>query len=115
MSKYGKYDNTGFKDRYGEPCPRTWDADRQCWSDDWKQFIYEQENKAMNQRYDELDYRVADKNPDPKTLMDIVRVGEADPFLATNAIGEIYEQCVQSDKYHTLFAMDGYNSWLQPS
>ncbi len=36
-------------------------------------------------------YRLADKCPDPKTLMDIVETGKQDPMLATNAIAEIFE------------------------
>jgi len=48
MSKYGKIDITGTKDINGEPCPRTWDEDRQCWSDDWKQYIYDTELKLIN-------------------------------------------------------------------
>ena len=36
-------------------------------------------------------YTVAEKCPDPKTLMDIVKVGQADNLLATNAIAEILE------------------------
>lgn len=112
MSKYGQIDITGAKDINGEPCPRTWDEDRQCWSDDWKQYIYDTELKLINQRFDELDYRVSDKNPDPKTIMDIIKVAEEDPMLATCAIGEILEQIIHTDKYHTLFCMDAYNSWL---
>jgi hypothetical protein len=47
--------------------------------------------KALDQRYKELEYRVSDKCPDPKTLMDIINTGVADPMLATNAIAEILE------------------------
>jgi hypothetical protein len=36
MSIYGQFDITGSKDSDGEPCPRTWDPIRQCYSDDWK-------------------------------------------------------------------------------
>ena len=41
MSLYGQYDLTGAKDSDGEPCPRTWDPLRQCWSDDWKSYLYD--------------------------------------------------------------------------
>jgi hypothetical protein len=36
-------------------------------------------------------YRVSDRCPDPKKLMDIVEVGKKDPLLATNAIAEILD------------------------
>lgn len=112
MSRYGQYDITGNKDADGEPCPNVYDPLRQCWSDDWKGFMYETEVKALDQRYKELQYRVSDKCPDPKTLMDIIEVGVSDPMLATNAIAEVLEQLYHQDKHHVLFAMDGYNTWL---
>lgn len=45
MSHYGKYDLTGHKPMDGDACPRTYDPIRQCWSDDWKMFLYEAEIK----------------------------------------------------------------------
>ena len=115
MSRYGQYDISGVKDADGDPFPRTWDPLRQCWSDDWKSFIYESEWKELDQRYKSMRYRVADKCPDPKTLMDIVETAKKDPLLATNAIAEILEQLKYQDKYHVLTTLDGFNSWLQPS
>jgi hypothetical protein len=47
MSLYGKCDFTGTRDGDPEPCPRVWDPRRQAWSDDWKQFLYEIEVKAI--------------------------------------------------------------------
>tara|TARA_B110001450_G_C17381051_1_gene383736 strand:+ start:131 stop:418 length:288 start_codon:yes stop_codon:yes gene_type:complete len=91
MSVYGNYDLTGQKDQDGDPCPRTWDAIRQCWSDDWKGYLYDQELKENDQRYKEFRYRVSDKCPDPKKIMDIIDVGTADPMLATNAVAEVLE------------------------
>jgi hypothetical protein len=75
MSVYGNYDLTGQKDQDGDPCPRTWDALRQCWSDDWKGYLYDQELKELDQRYKEFRYRVSDKCPDPKKIMDIIDAG----------------------------------------
>jgi len=92
MSLYGQYDLTGAKDSDGEPCPRTWDPLRQCWSDDWKGYLYDQEMKMLDQRYKELKYRLSEKCPEPKTLMDIIEAGQLDPNLATNAIAELLEQ-----------------------
>ena len=54
MSRYGQYDITGNKDADGEPCPRVYDPLRQCWSDDWKGFMFDSEVKAYEQRYKEL-------------------------------------------------------------
>lgn len=54
LSRFGQYDITGIKDADGDPFPRTWDEERQCWSDDWKDFLYEQEKKELKVRYEEL-------------------------------------------------------------
>ena len=48
LDHYGKYDLTGHKVEDGEACPRTYDPIRQCWSDDWKSFMYESEIKAYD-------------------------------------------------------------------
>jgi hypothetical protein len=115
MSRYGQYSMTGIRDSDGEACPRTWDPLRQCWSDDWKAFIYETEFKALDVRYKEMQYRISDKCRDPKKIMDIVEAGKKDPMLATNAIAEILEQLYHQDKFQVLCTLDGYNTWLQPS
>jgi hypothetical protein len=91
MSRFGKFDITGVRDGDAEPCPRVWDPIRQCWSDDWKNFLYDQEIKSYEQRYKDLSYRLSDKCQDPKKIMDIVQAGIADPNLATNAIAEILD------------------------
>jgi hypothetical protein len=39
-----------------------------------------------------LRYKLSDKCPEPKTMMDIVNVAKEDSMLATNAIAEILEQ-----------------------
>jgi small subunit ribosomal protein S29 len=41
MSRYGQFDISGVSDADGDPQPRTWDPLRQCWSDDWKNFLYD--------------------------------------------------------------------------
>jgi hypothetical protein len=92
LDHFGKYDLTGHRIEDGEACPRTYDPIRQCWSDDWKQFMYESEIKAYDQRYQTLRYKLSDKCPEPKTMMDIVNVAKEDSMLATNAIAEILEQ-----------------------
>jgi small subunit ribosomal protein S29 len=71
MSLYGKFDITGVKDGEPEPCPRVWDPLRHCWSDDWKENLYDFEAKELNQIYDDMSYRCADKLPDPKKLYEI--------------------------------------------
>lgn len=35
--------------------------------------------------------------------------------MATSCFGELLEQLYHSDKFHTLFAIDGFNDWLKPS
>jgi len=117
MSRYGQFDITGNKDGDGDPCPRTWDPLRQCWSDDWKGYIYGTEAKQHEIRHKELRYRVSDKQhaPDPRKIMDIIDAAQKDPNLATCAIAEILDQLYHQDDYHVLSTLDGYNTWLQPS
>ena len=115
MSRFGKFDITGVRDGDAEPCPRVWDPIRQCWSDDWKNFLYDQEIKSYEQRYKDLSYRLSDKCQDPKKIMDIVQAGIADPNLATNAIAEILDQLYHQDNFQVLCTLDGYNTWLNPS
>jgi len=44
-----------------------------------------------------LRYTVWDKCPEPKTMMDIIKVGQEDSMLATNVIAEILEQLYHQD------------------
>jgi len=47
MSVYGKIDISGVKDGEPEPCPKVWDAERQCWTDAWKEHLYDFEIKQL--------------------------------------------------------------------
>ena len=91
MDRYGMFNLTGVRDGDPEPCPRTWDPLRQCWSDDWKGFIYDVEWKFLETRYKELNYRLRDKCPEPKKMIDFIDVALEDGNLATNAIAEIMD------------------------
>ena len=115
LERYGKRDMTGVKDGDPEPCPRTWDPLRQCWSDDWKGYLYDVELKYLEQRYKDLDYRLADKCPKPSKMIEFIDVALEDGNLATNAIAEILDQVYAQDKHQVLVLLDGYNTWLQPT
>ena len=52
MSVYGKIDISGVKVGEPEPCPKVWDAERQCWSDAWKEQLYDFEIKELQQKYE---------------------------------------------------------------
>ena len=43
LDVYGGCDITGVHDTEAEPCPRVWDELRKCWTDEWKQMLYEPE------------------------------------------------------------------------
>lgn len=75
MSLYGKIDITGMRDGDPEPCPRVWDPKRKCWSDSWKENLYELEIKDLIERYEQMNVRCADKLHDPKKLIDIANFG----------------------------------------
>ena len=115
LSVYGKIDISGVRDGDPEPCPKVWDEERQCWTDAWKEHLYDFEIKNLQQKYEEMTNRCGLQLPEPKKLMDIVDLGIAMPDLATSCFGELLEQLYASDKFHTLIAVDGYNDWLKPS
>jgi small subunit ribosomal protein S29 len=62
-----------------------------------------------------MNIRCAEKLPSPRKLIDIVDFGINNPDLSTSAFGELLEQINHTDKFHTLFAFDGYNDWFRPS
>lgn len=64
---------------------------RQCWDDEWKEKLYDFEIKVLEQQYEEMDYRMKDKLPEPKKLMEVVDMGLEDPKLSTNAFAEVLE------------------------
>lgn len=99
MSVYGRYDISGIKDGEPEPCPRVWDEKRKVWSDSWKTLLYDVEVKELERVYEKMEYRLSDKLPDPKLLLDIVEAGIENPEVATCAFAEVLEQLYHSDKY----------------
>ena len=109
MSLYGKFDMTGVKDGDPDPCPRYWDEKRKTWSDDWKEQLFDVENQALKAVYETMNYRLRDKLPEPKTLLDICNEGIAKPDLATNAIAELLEQLYKPDRVKVLITIDNYN------
>ena len=117
QSLYGKYDLSGIKDSENEPCPRVWDPVHMCWSDSWKEKLYDVEVNYYDQQYDLMAFRLSsqDKLPEPRYISDIVNFGIANPELATNAVAELLEQLYHTDKYQVMITTDGYNQWFQPS
>ena len=91
MSVYGKIDISGVKDGEPEPCPRVWDAERQCWSDEWKDQLYDFEIKSLQQKYEEMNTRCGQQLQNPKKLIDIIDHGIANPDVATSCFGELLE------------------------
>ena len=66
-------------------------------------------------QYDAMDYRLSDKLPDPKKLIELAQMGVDNSEVATNAFAELLNQCYNTDKFQTLVCVDGINQWLQPS
>lgn len=46
-----------------------------------------------------MDYRLSDKLPDPKKLIEIAEMGVREPELATNCFAELLNQCYTTDKF----------------
>ena len=65
LDLYGKIDMTGVHEDDDDPCPREYDPIRQCWSDDWKKFLYDSEIRFYEQRYKDLAYNLANRCPEP--------------------------------------------------
>jgi small subunit ribosomal protein S29 len=115
LNVYGKCDITGVHDDEAEPCPRVWDEVRKTWTDEWKNALYDNEVKALQARYDTMDYRLSDKLEAPQKLIDIINYGIENPDAATNAFAEVLHQLYKTDKYQTMMCVDGINAWFQPS
>ena len=115
MAIYGSYDLTGIRDDEPEPCPRVWDEARKTWSDAWKEFLFEHEINFYKNKYDRMNYRLSDKLRDPKTLYEIAEAGVKDAEVATNAFGELLNQCYHTDRFKTMMCVDGVNVFMQPS
>ena len=78
MDVYGKYDISGIKDGEPEPCPKVWDRERNCFTDAWKEHLFDYEIKQLQQKYEEMTpQRCATNLLEPKSLMDIVDLGIA--------------------------------------
>lgn len=69
----------------------------------------------MQAKYEQMNYRLADKLADPKTLLEIVDEGIKNNELATNCFAELLEQLYRSDKVQTLVSIDSYNLLYRPS
>lgn len=91
MTHYGKFDISGVKDGDPEPCPKTWDPKREKWSDDWKLNLFDSEVQTYQAKYETMNYRLGDRLPDPKKMIDICDFGIANPDLATCALAECLE------------------------
>ena len=89
MSNYGMYDISGVRDDEPEPNPREWDEVRKCWTDHWKEHLFEHELLWYQNKYDAMNYRLSDKLADPKKLIEIAQMGANDPEIATNAFAEL--------------------------
>jgi len=91
LSIYGKYDISAIKDGEPEPCPRVWDEKRKTWSDAWKSMLYQAEIEMFQAHYERMDYRLSEKLPEPKKLIDIVEAGIENSEIATCAFAEVLE------------------------
>lgn len=88
---------------------------RKTWSDEWKTKLYDFEVKMLENQYEEMEYRMKDKLPEPTKLIEIVDMGLEDPKLATNAFAEVLEQLYDTDQFQVMIAVDGFNDWLKPT
>lgn len=46
-----------------------------------------------------MNYRLSDKLPEPKKLIEIAQMGVDNPEIATNAFAELLNQCYTTDKF----------------
>jgi len=114
MSLYGKHNLAGWHDSDPPPFVPEYDSIRKALSHYRKILSSESQLKALEEAKAKDDLRLADRLPEPKTLLDIANFGVSEAPFSTVCIAEILEQLYNSDKCNTLIAFDDYNEWLTP-
>jgi len=115
LSLYGKYNSAGIHDNEVNPNPVFYIEERKVMSNDWEQFVTEEEKLLEKDEQRELDIRLSQVLPQPKTLLDIVNMGIEKKLLGVNALFELMEQLYNLESHKVLVVVDDYNWFFRPS
>lgn len=115
MDLYGFYDVVGVHQKEEPPVQNFYIEDRQTYFFDTDKFRDpEEKNRAMIEQQP-LDLTLAQRLPNPSTLLDIVEFGLKNTDYCTNAIAEVLEQVYHLDSHATLITIDDYNWFYRPT
>eukprot|EP01017_Pseudomicrothorax_dubius_P033825 TRINITY_DN4568_c0_g1_i3.p1 TRINITY_DN4568_c0_g1~~TRINITY_DN4568_c0_g1_i3.p1 ORF type:complete len:684 (+),score=196.56 TRINITY_DN4568_c0_g1_i3:126-2177(+) len=112
---YGKFNMAGIHDDEYDPVRIVYYPERKVWSNDWERFLKKAEREGIEREAREIRFRLADKLPNPKTLLDIVDYRLKDSLLCTNAYAELLEQLYNMESHSFLLVVDDYNWFFRPT
>lgn len=89
-----------------DPVPNLYDERRKTYSKDVEQLYIKRTLSESDLRYK---YRLTDKLPKPKTILDIVNAGIANPEYSTCAMGELLKQIYEIEHIPILEVVDSFS------
>lgn len=111
---YGEYNMSGVHNDEPNPVPNFYMEDRQTYFYESDRFLSEQELIEINKHKEDTNYRLSDRLPSPRNLLEIVNFGIEHPLLAVNAVAELLEQ-LYNGTHPLLVVVDDYNWFFRPS
>lgn len=107
---YGFYSLAGVHAKEPEPVPNFYIPERQTFFYETDRLLMDEEVAAMKEEMAQMDKRLTDELPRPRSLADIVRFGIENELYATACLAELLEQAYASPD-PVLVVIDDYN-WL---
>ena len=115
LDLFGYYNIIGIHDKEANPVPNFYIEDRQTYFYEADKFRTEEEVIALTRDQEDLNGRVKDVCPKPKTLYDIAMVGIKESKYALNCIAELLEQAYNQNSHLLLVTVDDYNWFFRPT
>jgi hypothetical protein len=112
---YGKYNSAGIHENEPNPNPVIYIPERKVYSNDWEQFVSEEERTLQKDEMRELNISVKQVLPEPKTLLEIIELGIKNKLLSVNAVYELLEQLYNLESHKVFVAVDDYNWFFRPT
>jgi len=112
---YGKFSMAGVHDDEEDPNPVVWLEDRKVWSNDWEQFVTDDQRSEIKKIEPIEKTRLGEFLKEPKTVLDIVNFGIGNEDYALNALAEALHQLYNTEDAHFLMVVDQYNEFFKPS
>lgn len=112
---YGRYNIVAIHDQEENPVPNFYIEDRQT-------YFYEAEKTREPEEIEEIvreqeiyKFRLKEKLPNPKNLLEIAEFGMKEDIFCDNCIAEILEQVYNLDNHFALIAIDDFNWFYRPT